>query len=498
LFRKAPLLVSRKRGAGHDRRGDTQSGPAISEYLHTLGIRSGAAMTVRIVERPGLWMSQAELDALCADLRVVASKTLAAGSLTYGVFYGERSRLEATIITLVRRADGTHVAFNALAVMEVAMVPNPAEVLHLGLVMVAPVERSKSLSWVLYGLTRFLIFFRRQFRPVRISNVTQVPAVVEAFHVLVLIAAALIPLAVLIMTEGLLRGHAPSWIKAGVGVGTVMFVVVAFVPTALADPVRMYSMLSFQMAGLLVAGWLVLRRGKASLSAQENRTVERLGLSLILLIPLAAADFLMNQLGLQIQISALAVLFLCWLAISLGREEARHGSALGGFVAVVLAAGAASALLAVIAAMDTDAVIVMVAVMAAALLLAVIVNDARALRGEEESLSLLRHLADGADDPLLFLRGMQAHPLVEGAALIEADTLADLDQAVLSRILAANPVLRRTDPLPGLADHPVTRAEVCARFGIGAERRMVQVIRFGKPMGAAPVRACRPMAEVLL
>jgi hypothetical protein len=31
---------------------------------------------------------------------------------------------------------------------------------------------------VLYGLTCFLIFFRRQFRPVWVSNVTQVPAVV--------------------------------------------------------------------------------------------------------------------------------------------------------------------------------------------------------------------------------------------------------------------------------------------------------------------------------
>jgi hypothetical protein len=44
--------------------------------------------------------------------------------------------------------------------------------------MVDPDERSKSLSWVLYGLTCFLIFFRRQFRPVWVSNVTQVPAVV--------------------------------------------------------------------------------------------------------------------------------------------------------------------------------------------------------------------------------------------------------------------------------------------------------------------------------
>jgi len=141
-------------------------------------LRSGPDLTVRIVERPGLWMAQDALDALCADLRAVASRTLAAGSLTYGVFSGDRARLEATIITLVRRRDGRPVAFNALAVMQVALLPQPVEVLHLGLVMVDPAERSKNLSWVLYGLTCFLIFFRRQFRPVWISNVTQVPAVV--------------------------------------------------------------------------------------------------------------------------------------------------------------------------------------------------------------------------------------------------------------------------------------------------------------------------------
>lgn len=141
-------------------------------------IRSGPDMVVRIVERPGLWMTAGELADLSEDLREVASRTLVAGSLTYGVFSGDRSRMEQTIITLVARRDGRPVAFNALAVMEVATHPRPTEVLHLGLVMVDPDERSKSLSWVLYGLTCFLIFFRRQFRPVWISNVTQVPAVV--------------------------------------------------------------------------------------------------------------------------------------------------------------------------------------------------------------------------------------------------------------------------------------------------------------------------------
>ncbi|KQB97620.1 hypothetical protein AL073_01340 [Loktanella sp. 1ANDIMAR09] len=143
-----------------------------------VSLRAGADYVVRIVERPGLWMEEAALAALSADLRQVAARTLDAGSLTYGVFSGDKSRMEAVIITLVSRRDGTPIAFNALAVMALDTAPHPTDVLHLGLVMVDPDERSKNLSWVLYGLTCFLIFFRRQFRPVWVSNVTQVPAVV--------------------------------------------------------------------------------------------------------------------------------------------------------------------------------------------------------------------------------------------------------------------------------------------------------------------------------
>ena len=317
------------------------------------------------------------------------------------------------------------------------------------------------------------------------------------FHLLVLVAAALIPLAVLILTEGLLRRHAPPWIKAVVGVGTVVFVLGAFVPAALADPLRMYALLGFQMLGLLAAGWLVVMRVKASLSAQENRAVERLGLSLILLIPLAAADFLMIQLGLPIQISALAVLFLCWLAISLGREEVRHGSALGGFLAVVVAAAAATTLLAVIGAMDKDAVILTGAIVTAALLLAVIVNDASGLRSEEQSLSLLRHLAEGEDDPLAFLRGLQAHPLVEGAALIDAAELADLDQSVLARIVARRGVLRRADPPLPVDEEAEHVAHLFERF---AATHILCVARVPLTLVALamPAIAASPRAEMEL
>lgn len=137
------------------------------------------AVDVRIVERPGLWMSADNLAALSADLRSVAAKTLPAGSLDYGVFSQDRSRFEHAIITVVHdRETKQPIAFNALAVMEISLANRPQTVLHLGLVMVDPDVRSRGLSWILYGLTCLLMFLRNQLRPLWVSNVTQVPAVV--------------------------------------------------------------------------------------------------------------------------------------------------------------------------------------------------------------------------------------------------------------------------------------------------------------------------------
>lgn len=142
-------------------------------------LKTGADLETRIVERPGSWMSQDELSAFSQDLIEVASKTLDRGSLTYGVFSGDPERMKATVITCVRnKTTGRPVAFNALAVMDIGGLGEPMEVLHLGLVMVDPDQQSRGLSWVLYGLTCILLFFRNQLRPTWISNVTQVPAIV--------------------------------------------------------------------------------------------------------------------------------------------------------------------------------------------------------------------------------------------------------------------------------------------------------------------------------
>ena len=143
-----------------------------------LTLRTHAGLTTRIVESPGRSLSQDDLDELVSQLRIVAGKTLPAGSLTYGIFSGERERLSRAIITLISdEATGRPIAFNALSVISVELDGEPEQVTHLGLVMVDPDVQGQGLSWVLYGLTTLVLFARDGLRPKWISNVTQVPAV---------------------------------------------------------------------------------------------------------------------------------------------------------------------------------------------------------------------------------------------------------------------------------------------------------------------------------
>lgn len=138
-----------------------------------------SGVSVQVIERPGLWMSPARRETLQADLRQIAQATLAQGALDYGIFAKDSQPLARSTITLLRDPKTQKpIAFNALAHIEVAPGGKSTHVTHLGLVMVDPGVQSKGLSWILYGLTCVLLFLRRGFRPIYISNVTQVPAVV--------------------------------------------------------------------------------------------------------------------------------------------------------------------------------------------------------------------------------------------------------------------------------------------------------------------------------
>jgi GNAT superfamily N-acetyltransferase len=138
----------------------------------------GRSLALRIVERPSLALKPEALAAMREDLRRVARAVLPDGDLEYGVLGGDPERLAHSVVTIVYDTKTkAPVAFNALALLEVDLAGARTEVLHLGLVMVDPALRGRGLSELLYGLTCVLLFLRRQCRPLRLSNVTQVPAV---------------------------------------------------------------------------------------------------------------------------------------------------------------------------------------------------------------------------------------------------------------------------------------------------------------------------------
>lgn len=162
---------------------------ALSRFLSTLRcfrslyldlrFRPSERFRVEIAERPGAWMSEEELAPLVAGCRAVAASCLNGRQLDYGLFDPDGAAWRNSVITLVRdSATGEAIAFNAMPLLPVRQGAEQVEVLHLGLVMVDPDVRGEGLSWILYGLTCFLFFVRRQLRPLWISSVTQVPAVV--------------------------------------------------------------------------------------------------------------------------------------------------------------------------------------------------------------------------------------------------------------------------------------------------------------------------------
>jgi len=114
---------------------------------------------------------------------------------------------------------------------------------------------------------------------------------------------------------------------------------------------------------------------------------------------------------------------------------------------IVSGAGLSGLVVSHVAGLDRGAAVVTCAVILAAVLVVVVFIEAQTLRADARSHSLLRHLAeDRSRDGLGFLRGLQSHPLVEGAVLIEAAHLSDLDARVLRHIFTVRPVLRRKDP----------------------------------------------------
>ena len=104
--------------------------------------------------------------------------------------------------------------------------------------------------------------------------------------------------------------------------------------------------------------------------------------------------------------------------------------------------------------------------------------------GQTRSLTAEREVTLTAPVIALFHRDLNEDPVESG-------------RAYLRLCLEAASLGLAGWPMAALSDNNQTNQACCEHFGIAADRRLVQVIRFGKPTGPAPARARRPLSEVL-
>jgi hypothetical protein len=251
---------------------------------------------------------------------------------------------------------------------------------------------------------------------------------------------SLLPVAALVLAEGVLRRHAPWMLKALVTAGAVAMTLGLIIIGDCA-PVSTSGLAGYviaSMAGFLV---LLLARDRSSLSRQENASVGALIAAGVLLTLLSLTDFLPQApVGLS-GVGAAALAFVVGAGPA-SSGEARRG--LTRLLAIVLAAAVCALLFAGPLGLAT----VIEQVRLAALLLALLLSAAVALSAHQRAMGeadgFASALADADTTSLdAFLDSLAGQPLLAGLRIAEGAQLADYDEAGLTAAMAVRAVWSR-------------------------------------------------------
>lgn len=267
-----------------------------------------------------------------------------------------------------------------------------------------------------------------------------------------LIPAAIVPLGALVVTEGILRRHAPRAAKAVAVWGAVLLglggaVVLEGWPTP-----YMIALSLFQLAGFLTCAVLLASRDRSQLLASENRSIGRLAVGALLVIPFIVTDFQALVPDMPVRLGALGALLVVTAVLIAegGSQNQRQGIALAVLrVASAALLGAAAAFIAD----DVDAAQIMrfAAVAVAGVLTIGLMTDTLRAWFEAHAPGMLNSVAaSSARTREDLLAELLRHPVFESARRFREGDLAAYDPPLLRDLLASRPLLRRADAPWGL------------------------------------------------
>lgn len=242
--------------------------------------------------------------------------------------------------------------------------------------------------------------------------------------------AGVVPLTMLLVAEAMLRRHAPLILKALAAGGALVFALLALLMPERLALIALGALAVFQMTAFVGLAILVLGRDRKSLSIGENTMIDRLALSLVLIVPFALTDFRTEFLDTPVRLSGIAILALCWLGLTLRRNEATQSEIISS--AATLGVGLLFAAICImsLAQLDARTTLQVMAVFLGLGLLALVINQARLIRRADRVARVLDVLADAkVDGHDAFLDALQTRALTSGALILDVKGLADFDAA---------------------------------------------------------------------
>jgi hypothetical protein len=276
------------------------------------------------------------------------------------------------------------------------------------------------------------------------------------------VPAALIPLGALIVTEGILRRHAPRAVKmAALFGGILLGLGGAFGVERFAMPYAVALSL-FQLSGFAACAWLLAARDRATLMASENRSIGRLAVGALVVIPFILTDFRTLFPDIPVRLGALGALLTVTVILIAGggAETRRHGLSM---MALRLCSSALLGIVAAFMAPDVDAAQIMrfAAVAIAGVLTIGLMTDALRAYFESQEPGVLNSVAASpAATREQLIAELAHHPIFESARRYRESELAAYDPPRLRDFLATRRVLRRSEAPWGLvpSDPAVERA----------------------------------------
>ena len=266
------------------------------------------------------------------------------------------------------------------------------------------------------------------------------------FDDLSVIPAAAIPFGALIVTEGMLRRHAPRVIKLTVIIGAIVLGLGGALGLGHFDMPYAIALALFQLGGFAACAFLLATRDRASLMASENRSIDRMTVGAIIVLPFIVTDFAALMPDMPVRLGALGALLVVTAVLIAGSSgEARwHGVLL---TALRLVSSALLGLAAAFVAPDVDAAQVarFCAIAVSGVLTIGLMTDTLRAYLESRTPGVLSSVAiSSATTRDQLIAELLRHPLFESARRYREDDLAAYDPLLLRNRLATHRVLRRS------------------------------------------------------